>query len=120
MNKDSQNEIIKACTEVHRELRGGFPEEVYQEALAVELGMQKVPFEQDVQFPIYYKGKPLGVFYKASLVCHGEIIVDLRATTALTSKEEAQVKHHLQATKKERALLVNFGGSSLEYRWVVV
>jgi GxxExxY protein len=121
MNKDPQTyEIIGACMEVHRELGGGFLEAVYQEALGVELGAKNIPYQQEVQLPIYYKGKLLNVFYKADFICHGDILVELKAVAALTPKDESQVINYLQATKKKRALLVNFGGPSLEYKRFVL
>jgi hypothetical protein len=48
--------IIGAAMEVHRQLGCGFLEPVYQEALAVELANQAIPFRREQKFPINYKG----------------------------------------------------------------
>lgn len=44
--KDESYKIIGACFEVHKELGNGFSEAVYQEALEIELTIQKIPFER--------------------------------------------------------------------------
>src|SRR3954447_2719699 len=65
MNADSKTRdpetfaIIGAAMEVHRELRHGFLEAVYQDAMAVEFALQQIPFERE---------KPLRVFYKAGIL----------------------------------------------------
>jgi GxxExxY protein len=37
----------------------------------------------------------------------------------MTSREESQLLNYLKASKKEKGLLLNFGGSSLEYKRMV-
>ncbi len=45
--KEEPYKIIGACMNVHKELGCGFLEAVYQEALAIELRRQNIPFEQE-------------------------------------------------------------------------
>ena len=45
--KDECYRIIGACMAVHRELGHGFLEPVYQEALAIELDYQGIPFVRE-------------------------------------------------------------------------
>ena len=101
--------------EVHRELGHGFLEAVYQEALALEFGICRIPFTRETPLVIHYKRQPLNCPYKADFICHGEIIVELKAMEALAKKEQAQVINYLHATKFKRALLINFGAESLQY-----
>jgi hypothetical protein len=42
--KDEVYAIVGAAMEVHRELRGGYLEAVYQEAMEIELIDRKIPF----------------------------------------------------------------------------
>ena len=51
--------IIGAAIEVHKQLGCGFLESVYQEALAIELGLRKIPFRREVKLPVTYKGQTL-------------------------------------------------------------
>ena len=108
--------IIGAAIEVHKILGAGFLEGVYQEALALEFRLRGIEFQRERDVPIIYKGQPLSCSYRVDFLCHQEILVELKSLSALTSKEDAQVLNYLKATGLERALLINFGGSQLEYR----
>lgn len=50
----------RAAIEVHRELGPGFLESVYEDALAVELGLRKIPFERQPTVEVRYKGIRVG------------------------------------------------------------
>lgn len=102
--------------EVHRLLGSGFLEPVYQAALEVECGKRNIPYQREVELPVYYKEEPLGVRYKADFVCFGEVLVELKALERVTKREENQIIHYLIASRLSRGLLLNFGTSSLQYR----
>jgi GxxExxY protein len=119
-NKDPQTyAIIGAAMEVHRHLGHGFLEAVYQEALAVELTAREISFQREVILPIRYKGQLLQCGYRADFVCFGEIVVELKAISQLTGTDEAQTINELKAINLNRALLINFGAPSLEYKRLV-
>ncbi|MGE9296347.1 MAG: GxxExxY protein [Puniceicoccales bacterium] len=112
--------IIGAAMTVHRELGHGFMENVYQEALAMELKFAKVSFEREKEIPVYYRESRLNVFYRADFICYGSIIVETKALAKTTSKEESQVLNYLKGTRLTRGLLLNFGSPSLEYKRLVL
>lgn len=108
--------IIGAALAVHNCLGHGFLEAVYQEALAIELLQNGVPYEREVTFPIFYRGKELSCQYRADFVCFGDIIVELKAITTLGSSEQSQLLNYLKASGKKRGLLLNFGSQSLQFK----
>lgn len=110
--------IIGAAMEVHKILGPGFLESVYQAALEKELTLRGIPFQHQVELPVYYKGDLIGV-YKADLVIDGKIIVEIKGISKLNASHQAQALHYLAATGLELAILINFGMSSLEYHRVV-
>jgi GxxExxY protein len=111
--------IIGAGMEVHRELGPGFLEAVYQEAFAVELPARGVPFKREVELPIFYRGERLACTYRADFVCFGDVIVELKALSALTGIEEAQVINYLKASGLTRGLLFNFDARSLQFKRLI-
>jgi GxxExxY protein len=120
VNKDPQTyEIIGAAMEVHRQLGHGFLESVYQEALGIEMAVRGIPFEREVALPVRYKGQLLQCSYRVDFVCFEEVIVELKALSQLTGVDEAQTINELKAANLHRALLINFGAPSLDYKRLV-
>ncbi|MEK7692579.1 MAG: GxxExxY protein [Chloroflexota bacterium] len=106
--------IIGAAMEVHRRLGPGFLEAVYQEALGIEFREHGIPFEREVEIPIIYRDIQLACTYRADFVCFNDVIVELKALRQIGEVERAQTINYLKATGKKRALLLNFGASSLQ------
>lgn len=119
MKDERTYKIIGAAMEVHRELGSGFLEAVYQEALGREFELQGVPNAAQHMIKIWYKGNPLDKKYQPDYVCYEEVIVEIKATSALTSLDEAQLINYLKATGLKVGLLINFGARSLEYKRLV-
>lgn len=107
--KEESYAIQGAIIEVHRELGCGFLESVYQECLEMELGKREIPFEAQKELLLSYKGKPLRQVFRPDLICHGKIIVELKALKELAPEHVAQVLNYLKAAGMSLGLLVNFG-----------
>lgn len=107
--KEEVYAIVGAAMEVHSILGHGFLEAVYQEAMEVELRLRGIPFEAAKRLRIRYKDEFLKKEYEADLLVYGEVIVELKATDKLTTKDEGQLINYLNATGKRVGLLINFG-----------
>lgn len=112
-------QIIGAAMEVHKELGRGFLEPIYQEALELEFSDRGIPFQAQLELPVFYKGKKLKTRYRSDFVCYDDIIVELKALARLGDVELAQVLNYLRASRWKRALLMNFGSKSLEHERVI-
>ena len=110
--------IIGAAMEVHRVLGPGYLESVFQKALAHEMTLGQVVFEQFKRLPVTYKGVSVGDF-EADFVVADKIILEIKAATELHPKHEAQAINYLAATGLKLAILLNFGADSLQYKRVV-
>lgn len=107
--KEEAYKIMGACFEVYREKGCGFLEAVFQECLELELADQGIPFVAKQRLQLYYKGRPLKQTYEPDFVCFDQIIVEIKAVSALTDEHCAQVHNYLRATDRRLGLLVNFG-----------
>ena len=108
--------IIGIAMTVHRTLGRGFLEQVYQEAMAVELRARGIPHEREIELPVHYGSVVLPVRYRADFICFERVLVELKALCRLTPAEESQIINYLTATRLPRGLLLNFGSASLQYR----
>lgn len=116
--KEFSYEIIGSAMEVHRILGPGFLEAVYQAALAHELTLRQISFEQFKDLPVIYKTQIVGS-YEADFVIENKVILELKAVSTLHPKHEAQAINYLAATGLRLAILLNFGASSLQYKRVI-
>jgi len=116
--KELSYAIIGAAMEVHRVLGPGFLESVYEAALAYELTLRGIHFEPQKHLPVYYKDQLLGE-YIADLVIEGQIILELKAISAISAAHEAQAHHYLAATGLKLAIILNFGAESLQQKRIV-
>jgi len=110
--KELSYRIVGAAMEVHRKLGPGFLESVYEEALCYEFTLREIPFERQVELPVYYKGIELGKYYADVLVAHS-IVLEIKAVSAFSDRHSAQALHYLTATRRRLAILINFGTQSL-------
>lgn len=108
--------IIAAAIEVQRHLGTGLLESAYGDALEMELNDRGIPHEREVRVPLFYKGRVLRTQYRADFVCHGRIILELKASVALGAADQAQMWHYLAATKSQVGLLLNFGHAPMQIR----
>ena len=105
--------VIGATMAVHRHFGSGYLEEVYKNALMIELKDLGIEAEKEVAIPVDYKGTRVGD-YRADVIVDKRLILELKAVSALNASHEAQLVNYLNATKIDDGLLINFGAASLE------
>jgi GxxExxY protein len=115
LHNELTREIIGAAMEVHTTLGSGFLENVYEEALAIELDIRKIPYERQKGIDVFYKGL-LAKQFICDLLVGGKVLVELKALKAISNIEEAQILNYMKATGIEVGLLINFGEQSLKYK----
>jgi len=102
--------IVDSAIEVHRTLGGpGLLESVYEEAMVEELELRKMKVERQLQVPIVYKGKTLGVPLRLDLRINGLVLIDNKAVAEWNNVFEAQMLTYLRLTGLKLGLVINFG-----------
>lgn len=104
---DLAKRVIGAAIEVHRHLGAGFPEDVYELALAVEFELRGIPFRRQPAVQVSYKGHAVGSG-RPDFIVGDALVVELKAVTAMTGVHQAQVISYLRALGSELGLLLNF------------
>ena len=99
--------VIGAAIEVHRELGPGFLESVYEEALAVDMGLRRIPFVRQPLVEVRYKGARVGEGRLDFLVGQ-RLVVEIKAVYPIHAVHRAQVIAYLKAVGTPLGLLLNF------------
>ncbi len=105
---DFSHEIIGAAVEVQRILGVGLLESAYASALAIELNERELRFEREVPISALYKGRSVGVAYRADFVVEGSVILELKAIDAVIDQHRAQLLSYLRLSGLKLGLLINF------------
>ena len=119
----SQDEIFALCDQIretsfslHRYLRHGHLEKVYENGLAHRLRMAGLHVEQQHPLKVFDEdGKVLGDYF-ADLLVEKELIVELKACKTLANEHIAQLLGYLRACRIEHGLLINFGAPRLQIK----
>jgi GxxExxY protein len=116
--KDITEQIIGASFEVFRELGYGFLEKVYQRAMKVELERRGMKAELETDIQVRYKGQVVGD-YRADVLVNNCVLVELKVSPGIDSRDEAQLLNELKATGIKVGLLINFGRQKAEFKRLV-
>jgi GxxExxY protein len=100
--------IQGAIFEVYKTLGNGFLESVYQECLIREFSSRSIPFQNQPELPIFYKGEPVNLTFKPDFVCYDKIILELKTVHEIKDEHRAQLLNYLKITNLRLGLLVNF------------
>ena len=100
--------IREAAFEVRSELKSGYLESVYQNALMVELHLRGISAMKEVRIPVYYKGVVVGDF-RADILVENKVIIEAKAVSEVNFVHEMQLVNYLVATGIDDGLLINFG-----------
>ena len=110
--------IIGCVHQVSNILGPGFLEKVYENALAVELGLVGLQVAQQRRIEVYYRENLVGDFV-ADLLVEECVIIEIKAIRALEDIHTAQCVNYLKATGLQVCLLVNFGAPKATVKRIV-
>lgn len=107
--------IIGLAMAVHNELGPGFSEEIYQRAMALGMTDDGVLYDREFPIDLTFRGQKVGKF-ELDFVAGRQVILELKAVTALAPVHEQQIIAYLAASGLPIGLLINFGATRLEYK----
>jgi len=112
-------EVIGAAMEVLNVLGHGLLEKPYENALAVEFRLRGIPFEQQPQFDVVYKGETVGL-YVPDLILRNRVVVDTKTIERIGDHEKGQMLNYLRLTGLRVGLILNFKRAKLTWERVVL
>lgn len=113
------HQIIGCAMEVLNALGHGLLEKPYENALAVELGLKRIPFRQQPRFDVIYKTVKVGE-YIPDLIVFDSVVVDTKAIDKITDIEKGQILNYLKITGLKVGLILNFRYPKLQWERVVL
>jgi GxxExxY protein len=116
--RDEVYAIVGAAMEVLNELGHGFHEKPYENALIVEFAMRSIPFSQQPQYPINYKGQKVGLFVP-DLIAYQSVVVDTKVVDRITDHERGQMLNYLKITSLRIGVILNFSKPKLDWERIV-
>ena len=118
--KDESYEIIGKCMEVHSVLGHGFLEAVYKEALEIVFNQNRIRFEREKVYDVWFRETLLRHKFCADFVVFDKIILEVKCVASLTSEHVSQTINYLKVSGNKLGLLVNFARGKLEYKRLIL
>ena len=113
-------QIIGLCMEIHRILGKGHKENVYTDAIEIEMQSKELRYAKEKQYKVKYKGHILDHHYYADFVVGDKVILEIKAVESISVAHVKQTLNYLAASKLKLGLVINFGEDSLAYKRVVL
>ena len=111
--------IIGAAMEVHRGLRNGLDEKLYENALCLEFADLGIHFDQQKRFPVFYKNRPIGNLIP-DLIVDDAVFVDTKVVDAFNDAHISQMLGYLNITGLKVGLLINFKHASIKVKRITI
>lgn len=109
--------ILGLAIQLHNEMGCGFREKVYQDAFEVLLKENKIPYEREKHIEMIFHGVKLEHDFFYDFLIDDKIGVELKAVSEIVGEFESQIINYLHISNHKLGLLLNFGTTSLEYKW---
>lgn len=93
---------------VYKELGRGLNENIYRNALIIELENNGIVFKKEIKIPVFYENNKVGK-QRVDILIEDKIILELKAMPKLHHECIKQILSYLKATNVKLGLLVNFG-----------
>lgn len=100
-------QVVDAVFQVRKQLGSGLRENLYKNALGLELTKRGIPFVREHAIEITYDGKLIGTALPDFLI-GGELMLEAKAVDGLSPQDMAQALTYMRFTRYPLGLLVNF------------
>ena len=113
--RELTEKIIGSAMKVHSHFGPGFPEIIYQRALAIELQNSLMRVEIQKEIDIYYSAIFIGS-RRIDMLVESIVLLELKALPYMDDNWNNQIINYLKVFGIKVGLLLNFGCESLRFK----
>lgn len=106
--------VIGVAIELHKSLRPGLLESVYENALAYDLREKGLDVKRQFPMPFVYKEVKLDVGYRIDLLINKKVLNEIKSVEDLATVHYLQVLTYLKLSNLKLGLLINFNKKLLK------
>ena len=117
--REESYKIVGICMDIYNTLGMGFDEVVYKDALEIEFKRHGIPYWREKEYNIIYKGIDLNRKYYVDFIVYNQIILEVKSKSMIVEPHLLQAKNYCACAQLRLGLVVNFGGTSLQYKRVL-
>jgi GxxExxY protein len=105
---------------IHRYLRNGHLEKVYENSLVHRLRRKSINLKQQHAIEVYDEdGTPLG-HYSADVLVEEQLVIEVKACSMLVPEHTAQILGYLRGCRLHHGMLINFGAPKLQIKKLIL
>jgi GxxExxY protein len=119
LEKDLVYRIVGCAMRVHKGVGYGLREKSYERALCIEFRHNNVSFDQQISYPVYYRGEKIDE-YIPDLDVEKRVLVDAKTIDRITDLERGQMLNYLRISGRMVGVIINFKNPTLEWERVVL
>lgn len=110
---DLLDRVCWAARYIYKDLGPGYSRDIYVNAFAAEIQRMGLLFERDREYPIVYRGIPVGNM-KIDIVTESKLMIQILEKEKFTETEKASLASYLRQTDLSMGILVGFIGDSVQ------
>jgi GxxExxY protein len=105
---DLSYRVIGCAIEVHKRLKAGLLESVYEKCFVHELGLNGLKWEAQRNVPLNYKGIYLDAELRYDVLIEDILVVEIKAIEAILPVDESQVLTYMRLLERPKGIILNF------------
>ncbi len=110
------DEVRECSFELHKFLRHGHKEKIYENGLANRLRHRGIEVVQQPSLSVFDDDGTLLGDLDLDMLVVGKLVIELKAVKTILNEHISQLLGYLRASRKEHGLLINFGSPILQIK----
>jgi len=110
------DEVRECSFELHKFLRHGHKEKIYENGLANRPRRRGIEVVQQPSLSVFDDDGTLLGDLDLDMLVVGELVIELKAVKTVLNEHVSQLLAYLRASRKEHGLLINFGSPILQIK----